>query len=120
MTSAKLDATGHRWLAELSNFDFSIAYRSGKENGDADILSRLPGKMETASEEVVKATCHSAQVLAEEMDCAVDVMCFSQNVIVSQQGLVDNQHLGQDQYDWIHLQAADPVLNRVKVVLESG
>ena len=26
LTSAKLDATGHRWLAELSLYDFSIKY----------------------------------------------------------------------------------------------
>lgn len=26
LTSAKLDAAGHRWLADLSSFDFSIEY----------------------------------------------------------------------------------------------
>ena len=31
-TTAKLDATGHRWLAELSNYNFSIKYRSGRKN----------------------------------------------------------------------------------------
>jgi len=34
--SAKLDATSHRWLAELFTFDFIIQYRSGKLNTDAD------------------------------------------------------------------------------------
>ena len=29
LTTAKLDATGHRWLAALSNFQFSISYRKG-------------------------------------------------------------------------------------------
>lgn len=42
MTSAKLDACGHRWLAGLSNFNFSIKYRAGKKNQDADGLSRCP------------------------------------------------------------------------------
>lgn len=42
LTSAKLDAAGHRWLAALSSFDFSIEYRAGKRNQDADGLSRRP------------------------------------------------------------------------------
>lgn len=40
LTSAKLDAAGHRWLADLSTFDFSLTYRPGKQNIDADALSR--------------------------------------------------------------------------------
>lgn len=40
LTTAKLNATGHRWLASLSTYDFAIQYRPGKENVDADLLSR--------------------------------------------------------------------------------
>ncbi len=40
LTTAKLDATGQRWVAELSNFNFNITYRSGRNNADADSLSR--------------------------------------------------------------------------------
>lgn len=29
LTSAKLDATGHRWLAALSAYDFDIKYDQG-------------------------------------------------------------------------------------------
>ena len=32
LTSAKLDATGHRWLAALAAYDFDIIYRPGKTN----------------------------------------------------------------------------------------
>lgn len=42
LSSAKLDAAGHWWLAALSNFNFSIQYRAGKRNQDADGLSRRP------------------------------------------------------------------------------
>ena len=42
MKSATLNATGHRWIAELSNFNFTIKYRPGEQNVDADFLSRSP------------------------------------------------------------------------------
>ena len=42
LTSAKLSAVGHRWVAELADFDFRLRYRPGKMNTDADFLSRLP------------------------------------------------------------------------------
>ena len=40
--SAKLDATGHRWLSALSIYNFSLKYRPGRKNADADRLSRRP------------------------------------------------------------------------------
>ena len=42
LTTAKLDATGQRWVANLANYNFSIRYKSGKLNVDADALSRNP------------------------------------------------------------------------------
>lgn len=40
LTTAKLNATGYRWLAALSTYNFSVQYRPGKSNIDADALSR--------------------------------------------------------------------------------
>ena len=42
LTMAKLDATGQRWVARLADYNFSLHYRSGKSNIDADALSRIP------------------------------------------------------------------------------
>ncbi len=41
MHKARLDATGHRWVSQLSDYNFTIKYHSGKQNIDADSLSRL-------------------------------------------------------------------------------
>ena len=42
LTTAKLDETGHRWVASLANYNFKIFYRSGKLNVEADALSQIP------------------------------------------------------------------------------
>ncbi len=42
LTTAKLNATGMRWVGELAEFNFEIKHRPGKSNVDADTLSRLP------------------------------------------------------------------------------
>ena len=41
LTTAKLDATRQWWVASLANYDFTIHYRSGKQNTEADALSRI-------------------------------------------------------------------------------
>ena len=51
LTSAKLDATTQRWVAELASYNFDIFYRSGKHNVDADSLSRI--KWPESVEEVI-------------------------------------------------------------------
>ena len=34
LTTAKLDATGHPWLASLAAYDFDIVYRPGRSNAN--------------------------------------------------------------------------------------
>ena len=65
LTSAKLDATGQRWVSSLGNYSFDITYRSGLRNADADALSRYPHEKVIHEEEekvridnsTVKAIC---------------------------------------------------------------
>ena len=42
LATAKLDATGQRWVASLANYNFKIFYKSGKFNVEADALSHIP------------------------------------------------------------------------------
>ncbi len=46
LSTAKLSAVGHRWVGELADFHFTIKYRPGKSNTDADTLSRFPLKLQ--------------------------------------------------------------------------
>ena len=43
---AILDATGQRWVSSLANYNFTLHYRSGKLNVEADALSIIPWKQE--------------------------------------------------------------------------
>ena len=54
LTSAKLDATGHRWLAALAAYDFSLKYVSGSQNRDADAMSRLATELKP---DIVHSIC---------------------------------------------------------------
>jgi len=69
LQKANLDATGHRWIAALSSYDFTIQYRSGKSNGDADGLSRMPHDVEVIPKESIHALCrsHFAQPYIESL-----------------------------------------------------
>ena len=55
LTTAKLDATGQRWVAVLALYNFKIYYHSGKLNVNADALSRIPWDVE----EVAHSCCYN-------------------------------------------------------------
>ena len=55
LTLAKLDATGQRWVASLTNYHFRIFYRSGKTNVEADALSQIPRHTQMMDIPTVKA-----------------------------------------------------------------
>jgi len=65
LTTAKLNATGHRWVSELADFSFTLKYRLGHANKDAAALSRLPMDIDSyrklcteyVSEDGIKACC---------------------------------------------------------------
>ena len=63
LTSAKLDATGHRWIAQLANYNFDLEYRAGRLNLDADALSRISWDQGTSTmtREVVSALLQGKQ-----------------------------------------------------------
>ncbi len=65
LTSAKLDATSHMWLAALSVYNFDIHYKSGQLNVDTDGLSRRPQGDPHEDEEPVELD----KKISSLMDC---------------------------------------------------
>lgn len=111
LTTAKLDATGYRWLANLSTFSFDIKYRSGKQNADADALSRLPGA--ELSEETVTAICNG--ILVAQEDSVADIICLQQQA----SGVTLSEaagHLTKD--DWRKLQGGEEILGILRKAVQ--
>ena len=60
LSTAKLDAMGHGWVASLGPYNFKLNYKPGKLNTDADSLSRI--NWQTVDPTQVRATMDLAQV----------------------------------------------------------
>lgn len=68
--TAKVNAVGHRWVGELSDFRFNIKWRPGKFNIDADMLSCILLDIETyaksctngCTEDMVRAVWDGSKV----------------------------------------------------------
>ena len=82
LSSAKLGATGHRWLAALSSYDFKLTYRSGRFNGDTDGLSRRPQETTEMFPEVVKAISQAYLVTRDPCSYAETLVITNQSQIV--------------------------------------
>ena len=85
LTSAKLDATGQRWVASLANYDFRIFYKSGKTNVEADAFSRIPRDSHTVIEQPsVKAIINAVPYTdwSEYNFNPCDIVCKSTQIVV--------------------------------------
>ena len=115
LSSAKLDATGHRWIAALSTYNFDIKYRSGKKNANADSLSRLPGSSQqqdayqTVDRETVGAICKSTEHVP-----FAETLCMSVNVIPP----IDHKDIYVPQVR--RLQREDPVIGKIIRMVNQG
>jgi hypothetical protein len=111
LSSAKLDAMTHRWVAELSLFNFNIKYRSGTANAAADALSRHLGDYKVLSDEAVKTICQGVQV--EDL---VSTVCFSQEVVPNDFFSADCQ----TGIPWKELQQKDDCISKVFDCIKRG
>ena len=108
LTTAKLDATGHRWVAALSNYTFSISYKPGRNNTDADALSRIqwPEAVDISSQ-TVHAICEGVQALHGK----VETLCHgAQAVGVLSQ---DTMPSGMISLEWSQAQMQDPAICQI-------
>ena len=118
MSTAKLNTVSHRWVGELSDFRFSIKYRPGKTNIDADTLSRVPLDInnftsvctEELSQEVVSAAWEGTRVAQQKEVAWVAVLLDSSQDVVLQPG-APLQEIKPD--DLMQAQRDDPTMKQV-------
>ena len=108
LSMARLDATGHRWVAALSNYTFSIIYKPGKGHRDADALSHIkwPEAMEL-NPQTVQAVCEGVQATHGKIET---LWHGSQVVDALAQ---DNAPPGMTPLEWCHAQSKDPVISQI-------
>ena len=115
LTTAKLDAMGHRWVASLSSYEFDIVYRSAASNRDADGLARIEWHQqlqEGVSQPVVQAMCQYVTA-----DCStVDAYVTDDATIPD---LFGSSPVG-DPMDWRQAQNGDPAISQIIQCLING
>ena len=106
-TTAKLDATGQRWLAELSNYNCSISYLSGKQNADADGLSRVhgPETVSTIFPEVLKAAVQ-ANCMSQAEHPYIHTLCAKQSCQI-ELNISQTTEVSEDVHDGTALSKSD-------------
>ena len=127
LTTAKLDATGQRWVANLANYTVSIKFKSGKSNVDADVLSRNPWDMQVDSaivNSIIKEEGLTQTPFYESYGPNTDLL--HSEVVIAKGGYVTGivppelemtKASTTSREDWIAAQKQDPVLNQLITTL---
>ena len=124
LTSAKLDATTQRWIALLTSFQFTINYRSGKSNVDADALSRI--KWPECCNEILTNAQLWVKISKEcVLACFQGVkLPFGYIEIIARSAHVlpmpGSKDSGMTESDWRTKQQSDPQLVQLYDLLERG
>ena len=124
LTTAKLDAASHRWVASLANYNFRLHYRAGKANIDPDALSRVswPECMPDSSGTSLKVNAAAIRAIQEaalhQPACPIEAYSCDSHVVGAIQ---DSQQVAQMTLDdWQQAQEVDPVLGIVIKRLREG
>lgn len=75
LSTAKLGAYEQKWASQLVEFDFEIKYRPGKQNVNADVLSRLPTD--------ILCECIQGTIIPQEIKLAQNTVIFIESSDVS-------------------------------------
>ena len=112
LMSAKLDATGQRWIAALANYNFSLHYRLGKTNVEADALSRIPnveGEM-SIDQEAIRAIANAMQI------GEFSELNENPNLVICKSATPTPRKFSNE--DWVRKQNQDPEIGQFLLMLK--
>ena len=121
LTTAKLDACGQRWVAKLANYNFTIQYRSGQSNVEADALRRIswPKVLDgTDTVDVENMDTHIVNAIitgAQSKSSLIESISSSPEIVPKE--LISDSN--ESPLDWFKLQRADPSLATIIHLIES-
>ena len=122
LSSAKLNATGLRWIGELADFNFTIHYRPGKANIDADTLSRIQFNDTTYTEiipqDVLQTVACSAKFQDQGQVNWVSALTGDHTVLPADP--VGTVEPTVSNVDLKHAQTSDQIVRRVSDLLQRG
>ena len=114
LTTAKLDACGQRWVSAIAPMDFTLHYKPGRTNIDADALSRLTCPEKIESEEVqaiLKGCLEQPKFLWEAYVCSARVAeDLKANLTPSRMGVPE----------WRKAQGLDPAIAAVRKIIANN
>ena len=123
LTSAKLDACGQRWVAKLANYNFSIKYRCGVSNTEADALSRIKWPEALYDNVDIENGCIDTHVINEILTGAVTKSSLIESVSCSAKVIpteLDRDTGKLSDINWTKEQRLDPNLGVIIRLIESG
>ena len=123
LSTAKLDACSHRCLASLGSFNFTLVYKSGKSNGDADGLSRRLQDTEEMFPDVVSSICEALTVSRNGCPLAENLVVTScASILDSVDPQADDSVDATDMstIDLAKKQASEVTIDRVIELLKGG
>ena len=115
LTCAKLDTTGHWWVAGLVNYNFALNYCSGKVNVDADALSHIPNGECNKCIETESVCAMISQAVQGTM--LMEAYSFNVQVTETLDRLKDPKAMSVK--DWINTQNKDPMLRGIKYIIKN-
>ena len=107
LASAKLDACGQKWVGKLANNNFTIRYRCGQSNVEADALSRISWPEVLSDEDIdVDLECMDTHIVNAVLTGTNSKASFTESVSCSSEIIPDELHVESDSttaLDWVKL-----------------
>ena len=114
LTKAKLDATGHWWVAGLVNYNFTLNYHSGEVNVDAEALSHIP---KAEYDQSIEAESIYA-LFSQTVKGTTLIEAYSCNIYVTETLDRTEDLKAMSEKDWVIVPNRNPAIREIKYLMD--